>query len=331
MALDMVSFIAHSYAIMAEQSIKSGIVPETDKKQRLDAAITSQIPDLSRERVKSLILAGQLMIEGQPCIDPASKKHAGKAFSLVVPEPKEGPAEPQDIPLDVAFEDEHLIVINKPAGLVVHPAAGHADGTLVNALLHHCKGQLSGIGGVARPGIVHRIDKGTSGLMVAAKTDAAHQGLAALFAKHDIERRYLAIVNGRPNPPSATIEGNIGRSNANRKKMAVVGDDKGKSATTHYTVKEPLNGSTLVECTLETGRTHQVRVHMAHIGHSLLGDPLYGARRISGLSRRIDIQFGRQALHAAILGFVHPITEEKMHFTSKFPADMQELFMKLRI
>jgi 23S rRNA pseudouridine1911/1915/1917 synthase len=272
-----------------------------------------------------------LLIEGVTCIDPASKKCAGKTFALTVPAPVEGPAQPQDIPLDVIFEDDHLIVVNKPAGLVVHPAAGHADGTLVNALLHHCKGQLSGIGGVTRPGIVHRIDKDTSGLMVAAKTDKAHQGLSALFAAHDIERRYLAICNGRPNPHSATIEGNIGRSNTDRKKMAVVGDDKGKPAITHYTTKEPLKGATLVECTLETGRTHQVRVHMSHIGYSLIGDPLYGPRRKSLLSGRKDIRFCRQALHAAILGFVHPITGEKLLFNCNFPPDMQELFSKLRV
>lgn len=315
----------------AEQSTKSGKIPETDKKQRLDAALSRLLDDLSRERIKSLIGAGNLQIAGEVITDPAAKKYAGKSFELIVPAPVEGPAQPQDIPLDVVFEDQDLIIINKPAGLVVHPAAGHPDGTLVNALLHHCEGQLSGIGGVMRPGIVHRIDKDTSGLMVAAKSDDAHQGLSALFAKHDIDRRYLAIVNGRPNPSMATIEGNIGRSNVNRKKMAVVGDDKGKPAMTHYTVKEPLDGSALVECVLETGRTHQVRVHMSHIGYSLIGDPLYGVRRKSLLSRRKDIQFGRQALHAATLGFVHPITDEKLIFSIGFPEDMQDLFMKLRI
>ncbi|MEO9469310.1 RluA family pseudouridine synthase [Parasphingorhabdus sp.] len=313
------------------QSIKIGIIPETVGKQRLDAALASLLTDLSRERIKSLISSGNLLIDGVAVTNPSSKKCAGMAFALTVPAPIEGPAQPQDISLDVIFEDEHLIVVNKPAGLVVHPAAGHADGTLVNALLHHCKGELSGIGGVTRPGIVHRIDKDTSGLMVAAKSDKAHQGLSSLFEKHDIERRYLAIVHGRPNPPSGTIEGNIGRSNANRKKMAVVGDDKGKTAVTHFITKEPLQGSTLVECQLETGRTHQVRVHMAHIGHSLVGDPLYGVRRKRLLSSGKDIRFCRQALHAAILGFVHPITAEKLMFSIDFPEDMQELFSKLHI
>ena len=313
------------------QSTISGTLPDSQKKQRLDAALTEVVDGFSRERIKALISAGNLAVDGVAFTDPAAKKMAGKSFTLTIPEPIAGPARAQDIPLDVVFEDSHLIIVNKPAGLVVHPAAGHADGTLVNALLHHCRGQLSGIGGVTRPGIVHRIDKDTSGLMVAAKTDAAHQGLSALFAKHDIERRYLAIVNGRPNPPSATIEGNIGRSNVNRKKMAVVGDDKGKAAMTHYTVIEPLDGAALVECTLETGRTHQVRVHMTHIGHSLIGDPLYGTRRKSLLSQRKDIQFGRQALHAASLGFVHPISGEKLTFSVNFPNDMQELFIKLRV
>lgn len=314
-----------------EQSTKTGKIPETGQKKRLDASLAGLLDDLSRERIKTLIATGNLRIEGEIITDPAAKKYMGKSFELFIPTPVEGPALPQDIPLDVVFEDQHLIIVNKPAGLVVHPAAGHPDGTLVNALLYHCKGQLSGIGGVMRPGIVHRIDKDTSGLMVSAKSDEAHQGLSALFAKHDIERRYLAIVNGRPNPPSATVEGNIGRSNVNRKKMAVVGDDKGKAAMTHYTVKEWLDGSALVECVLETGRTHQVRVHMSHIGHSLLGDPLYGVRRKSLLSRRKDIQFGRQALHAATLGFVHPISEEKLMFSIDLPQDMQELFMRLRI
>lgn len=313
------------------QSTKSGTIPISEGKRRLDAALAGLFDDISRERIKNLISGGHLLVEGKPETDPSSKKYAGKAFELTIPVPIEGPALPQNIPLEVVFEDHHLIVVNKPPGLVVHPAAGHSDGTLVNALLHHCKGQLSGIGGVMRPGIVHRIDKDTSGLMVSAKSDEAHQGLSALFANHDIERRYLAIVNGRPNPPMATIEGNIGRSNVNRKKMAVVGDDKGKPAMTHYTVKEPLDGSALVECVLETGRTHQVRVHMSHIGYSLIGDPLYGVRRKSLLSRRKDIQFGRQALHAATLGFIHPITDEKLMFNCNFPPDMQELFMKLRI
>ena len=313
------------------QSNKSGILPDHGRKQRLDAALAEIVKDLSRERIKALIADGQLCVAGTVVTDPAAKKYAGKPFELTVPAPRDGPAQPQDIPLDIVYEDHHLIVVNKPAGMVVHPAAGHPDGTLVNALLHHCKGQLSGIGGVMRPGIVHRIDKDTSGLMVAAKTDEAHQGLSKLFATHDIERRYLAIVNGRPHPLNGTIEGNIGRSPVNRKKMAVVGEGRGKPAITHYRTLEPLNGATLVECTLETGRTHQVRVHMSQKGYSLVGDPLYGVRRKSALSGRKDIRFGRQALHAASLGFAHPVSKDILMFSIDMPEDMQVLLMKLRI
>jgi 23S rRNA pseudouridine1911/1915/1917 synthase len=231
----------------------------------------------------------------------------------------------------VVFEDEHLIVIDKPAGMVVHPAAGHAGGTLVNALLHHCAGQLSGIGGVARPGIVHRIDKDTSGLLVAAKSDIAHIGLAKQFADHSIIRRYAAIVQGHPMPAKGSVTGNIGRSPQNRKKMAVVVANKGKHAVTHYEVQNRLRHSALIECQLETGRTHQVRVHMAHIGHALLGDPLYG--RSSKVLREAlkSLNFERQALHAARLGFIHPVTEIKCDYISPIPSDLRELLTLLRV
>ena len=213
---------------------------------------------------------------------------------------------------------------------MVHPAAGNPDGTLVNALLHHCRGRLSGIGGVARPGIVHRIDKDTSGLLVVAKTDAAHEGLSAQFADHSIERAYRAVVAGRPVPPSGTVTGAIGRSNRDRKKMAVVEEGRGKHAVTHYRLLEPLGAAALVECRLETGRTHQVRVHMASIGHPLLGDRTYG--RSSATFRPILSQtdFSRQALHAAELGFVHPVTQQRLRFVSEIPADMQGLIDALR-
>jgi len=231
----------------------------------------------------------------------------------------------------VVFEDEHLIVIDKPAGLVVHPAAGNPDGTLVNALLHHCRGQLSGINGIARPGIVHRIDKDTSGLIVAAKSDAAHEGLARQFADHSITRAYLAVVNGVPVPPSGKVNARIGRSDANRKKMAVLPDSatRGKHAVTHYRMLEAFANAALVECRLETGRTHQVRVHMASIGHALLGDPLYG--RTNPRIRPIlsHSGFARQALHAAELGFAHPISGETHEFRSEMPADMREILEKI--
>lgn len=295
---------------------------------RLDRALAEAVPTLSRERIKALISSGQVRdAAGSAVRDPAVKAHAGTDFALDIPLPAPAHNEAQDIPLVVAFEDEHLIVIDKPAGLVVHPAAGNADGTLVNALLHHCGGSLSGIGGVARPGIVHRIDKDTSGLMVAAKTDRAHEGLARQFAAHSIERRYLAIVGGRPMPPAGTVDAPLARSPSNRKKIAIV--QGGKRAVTHYRTIEPLNGAALVECRLETGRTHQVRVHMASIGHSLLGDPVYGRPKESHKLLLKRLNFHRQALHAAHLGFVHPATSAALSFDSKIPQDMQELFSAL--
>jgi len=240
-------------------------------------------------------------------------------------------AQPQDIPLSVVFEDQHLIVVDKPAGLVVHPAAGNPDGTLVNALLHHCAGQLSGIGGVARPGIVHRIDKDTSGLLVVAKSDAAHEGLAKQFADHSIHRRYLSVTGGQPSPAEGTITGRLGRSDSNRKKMAVLPAEssRGKLAVTHYRTIRHLNHAALVECRLETGRTHQVRVHLASIGHALLGDPVYGLTHAPLRPVLKELGFARQALHAATLGFVHPVTGEDCRFESELPSDMAELIDEL--
>jgi 23S rRNA pseudouridine1911/1915/1917 synthase len=215
--------------------------------------------------------------------------------------------------------------------MVVHPAAGNADGTLVNALLHHCAGRLSGIGGVARPGIVHRIDKGTSGLMVVAKTDRAHEGLAAQFARHSIHRLYLAIVSGVPAPASGSVDAPLARSSANRQKMAIVADGRGKRAVTHYRMLRPLRESALVECRLETGRTHQVRVHMASLGHPLVGDPVYGRTRPAHRDLLKDLGFQRQALHAAELGFTHPVSKENLSFKSPLPSDIQELFGVLTV
>jgi 23S rRNA pseudouridine1911/1915/1917 synthase len=298
---------------------------------RLDRALATALPTLSRERLKALISAGAVTVGERLVRDPASKVPGASPVAVAVPDPKPAGNEAQEIPLVVAYEDDHLIVVDKPAGLVVHPACGNLDGTLVNALLHHCRGSLSGIGGVERPGIVHRIDKDTSGLMVAAKTDRAHAGLAKQFADHSIDRRYKAIVQGRPMPPAGRIEGNLGRSSANRKKMAIVPAGQGKHAVTHYRTLEPLKGAALIECRLETGRTHQVRVHMASIGHSLLGDATYGraARDFRDFLERLG--FRRQALHAARLGFVHPVTSEALSFESNMPADMQELFSHLLV
>ena len=294
---------------------------------RLDRALADAVPTLSRERLKALISSGNVLLDGSAIRDPAKKANAGEVFAVTVPLPTAADNEAQDIALNVVFEDEYLIVIDKPAGLVVHPAAGNPDGTLVNALLHHCGGSLSGIGGVARPGIVHRIDKDTSGLMVAAKTDRAHEGLARQFHDHSIDRRYKAIVGGRPMPLEGTIDAPLARSPHNRKKIAIV--QGGKRAVTHYRSIRNLQGAALVECRLETGRTHQVRVHMASIGHALLGDPVYG-RTKTGHKRVLDeLGFRRQALHAARLGFVHPLNSNALSFDSEMPADMQELFSAL--
>jgi 23S rRNA pseudouridine1911/1915/1917 synthase len=298
---------------------------------RLDRALADSIPTLSRERLKSLIRSGALTMVDTVVRDPAIKVRGDECLVLAVPAPEAAHNEPQDIPLTIAFEDDHLLVVDKPAGLVVHPAAGNADGTLVNALLHHCAGRLSGIGGVARPGIVHRIDKDTSGLLVVAKTDVAHEGLARQFAAHSIDRRYLAIVNGVPKLASGAIDAPLARSATNRKKIAIVSDGRGKRAVTHWRVIERLKDSSLVECRLETGRTHQVRVHMASIGHALLGDPVYGGSVKAHRRLLNELGFHRQALHAAELGFVHPVTKKRLHFTSPMPADMQELFKTLHV
>ncbi|QNE31295.1 RluA family pseudouridine synthase [Sphingomonas sp. NBWT7] len=296
---------------------------------RLDRALADVVPTLSRERLKVLINAGQVTRDGVAVRDPAKRATAGDLFAVAVPAPAPAHNEAQDIPLVVAFEDEHLIVVDKPAGLVVHPAAGNLDGTLVNALLHHCGGSLSGIGGVARPGIVHRIDKDTSGLMVAAKTDRTHVGLAKQFADHSIDRRYKAIVAGRPMPPDGKVDAPLARSPHNRKKVAIVAN--GKRAVTHFRTEHRLRDAALIECRLETGRTHQVRVHMASIGHALLGDPVYSRTKQVHKRTLDELAFHRQALHAARLGFVHPITNEMLTFDSVMPADMQELFSQLDV
>ncbi|MDP3908392.1 RluA family pseudouridine synthase [Novosphingobium sp.] len=309
------------------ESIISGVIASGG--QRLDKAL-ADASGLSRERVKALLGEGRIALDGKAATSGSVKPAEGTPFTITVPAAIPAEAQAQDIALTVAYEDEYLIVVDKPAGLVVHPAAGNLDGTLVNALLHHCRGQLSGIGGVARPGIVHRIDKDTSGLLVVAKTDAAHEGLAAQFADHSIERAYLAVVGGLPAPISGTIRGAIARSNHDRKKMALVEDGRGKHAVTHYKLLERLDSAALVECRLETGRTHQVRVHMASIGHPLLGDPVYG-RTPSRLRPLLNqLHFHRQALHAAVLGFTHPVTGAAVRLESTLPTDMAGLLVELR-
>ena len=296
---------------------------------RLDRALADAVPTLSRERLKVLTKSGALTRDGTAFRDPATKVKGDERFTLTVPDPTPAHNEPQDIPLPILFEDEHLLVIDKPAGLVVHPAAGNFDGTLVNALLHHCGGSLSGIGGVARPGIVHRIDKDTSGLLVIAKHDKAHEGLAKQFADHSIDRRYLAIVSGVPRQAEGSVDAALARSPQNRKKIAIT--PKGKRAVTHWKRLTLLRDAALVECRLETGRTHQVRVHMASIGHPLVGDPVYGRGKSVHRDLLNQLDFKRQALHAAHLGFVHPVTKGRLSFDSALPSDMQELFSALGV
>ena len=298
---------------------------------RLDRALADAVPTLSRERIKALVKSGALDTGSGTLRDPSAKVRGDEHFRLAVPEPTPAHNEAQDIPLRVVFEDEHLLVIDKPAGLVVHPAAGNPDGTLVNALLHHCGGSLSGIGGVARPGIVHRIDKDTSGLLVVAKTDVAHEGLAKQFAAHSIDRRYLAIVTGVPKVAEGTVDAPLARSSTNRKKISIVGEGRGKRAVTHWRRLQILREAALVECRLETGRTHQVRVHMASLGHPLLGDPTYGRSGKSHRDLLKELNFHRQALHATELGFTHPVTKNRLSFASGMPPDMQELFTGLLV
>jgi 23S rRNA pseudouridine1911/1915/1917 synthase len=294
---------------------------------------------LSRSRIKGLIEEGRVALRGAPARDPARKLSHGDTVTLDVPPPE--PAEPQaeDIALEGVYEDDHLIVIDKPAGLVVHPASGHETGTLVNALIAHCGESLSGVGGVKKPGIVHRIDKDTTGLLVVAKTDAAHHGLSALFADHgrtlSLTREYLAFVWGVPDRAHGTIETYLGRHNIQREKMAVVPESRGREAITHWEKVADFGVASLIRCQLETGRTHQIRVHLAHIGHPLIGDATYGAgfktkvTKLSEKARAAVEKLGRQALHAATLGFEHPVTGDEMMFESELPEDLAALMAAL--
>jgi len=301
--------------------------------ERLDRWLTAENADLSRSRLKQLIEAGHVSVDGRTIDDAAYKLKAGQNVELTLPAPIATELAAQDMELDVVFEDAHLIVVNKPAGLVVHPAAGNPDRTLVNALLAHCGESLRGIGGELRPGIVHRLDKDTSGLLVAAKSAATHVQLSAQFADHSIARAYDALVWGAPKPPKGVIKGQMGRSTADRKKMAVRASG-GKYAETHYETLEAFGAAAWVRCTLKTGRTHQIRVHMTSRGHPLIGDQTYGAARSTkGLDKKtiaIVRAFKRQALHARVLGFVHPVTKKKLRFEREPPEDFLELAEALR-
>jgi 23S rRNA pseudouridine1911/1915/1917 synthase len=316
-------------------------VGEAEAGQRLDRFLTGRLEDFSRSRLQALLRAGNVARGGKRVEDIGQRVKAGETYALDVPAPQPATPPPQAMPLAVVYEDAHLIVIDKPKGLAVHPGPGHATGTLVNALIAHCGTTLSGIGGVMRPGIVHRLDKDTTGLLVVAKTDRAHKGLAEQFAAHGadgrLERSYQALVWGAPERKRGSIDAALARSSANRTKIAVVNPAAGRHAVTRYQVlatyhvgtPEPV--ASLLELTLETGRTHQIRVHLAHIGHPLLGDMTYGAgfkasaRRLGGEAQAALTTLDRQALHAAVLAFVHPVTRKRLRFTSALPADMAGL------
>jgi len=330
--------------------VREAHAPPEAAGERVDIWLAQSWDDLSRSRVQGLIGAGKLRADGAIVTHASDKVRGGAVYTLRLPAPAPAAPQPESLPLDIVFEDAHLIVVNKAAGMAVHPAPGSMTGTLVNALLAHCADSLSGIGGVARPGIVHRIDKDTTGLVVSAKSDAAHQGLAKLFARHNLERAYYAVTRGAPAERAATIDNRLIRSGEDRRKFVVVRDpasEAGKRAVTRYWTMESYGqiagasagrpAAALLECRLETGRTHQIRAHLTHLGAALIGDPLYGKfRGLKAMGPHAEAAedaaraFPRQALHAAILGFTHPITGEELRFEAPIPADMAALLAALR-
>jgi 23S rRNA pseudouridine1911/1915/1917 synthase len=316
-------------------------VSEAEAGQRLDRFLSLRVGEFSRARLQRLVRSGQVVCDGARSVDPGARVKTGETYELDVPVPEPAAPQPQAMALDIVYEDAHLLVIDKPSGMAVHPAPGHASGTLVNALIAHCGESLSGIGGVKRPGIVHRLDKDTTGLLVVAKTDAAHRGLAEQFAAHGadgrLQRRYLALAWGVPDRPRGSIDASLARSTANRTKIAVTSAGRGRRAVTRYEVMQTYCGAdgrplaSLLRLTLETGRTHQVRVHLAHIGHPLMGDMTYGggfkasARMLPPAARRALADLGRQALHAAELAFEHPASRKPLAFARSLPPDMARL------
>ena len=329
--------------------IRSTVAPE-GAGDRVDAWLGKLWPDLSRSRVQGLIGAGKLTVDGALVTHAKDKPLPGATYELVLPPPEPAAPQPENLPLNIVFEDEHLIIVDKASGMAMHPAPGSMRGTLVNAILAHCGDSLSGIGGVARPGIVHRIDKDTTGLVVVAKHDAAHAGLSKLFAKHDLERVYYAVARGAPKDRAARIENKLVRSSEDRRKYVVARNpetEAGKIAITDYWTVESFGqqsgasvgraAATLLECRLHTGRTHQIRAHLTHMGCPLIGDPLYGKQRgfkaegpHAEAAAEAVAAFPRQALHAAVLGFKHPITGAELRFESELPADMAALIAALR-
>lgn len=328
---------------MQEPQDRRVILGPDAQAERIDRALARALPDVSRSRLQDLIRTGQVSRDGSVVSDLSLKVGPGAILDVAIPAPVDAAPAAERLDLVVVHEDDDLIVIDKPAGLVVHPAPGHDAGTLVNGLIAHCGTSLSGIGGVRRPGIVHRLDKDTSGLLVVAKNDLAHQGLTAQFADHGrsgpLERAYLALTWGAPEPRTGTIDAPLARSQRNREKIAVVREGEGRTAITHYAVEEVLDAGgevALVRCRLETGRTHQIRVHLSHRGHPLLGDTVYGgafktkAARLGEAARDRLVALGRQALHATLLGFEHPRSGATLRFESPLPPDMADLTVALR-
>lgn len=294
---------------------------QEDQQMRLDKYLAEQFPEQTRSYLQKLIKDGEVTVNGKN-VKTGYQLSKGDEVSVNIPEPKELDVEPQKMDLDIVYEDDDVILVNKPKGMVVHPAPGHTTDTLVNGLLYHCKDNLSGINGVARPGIVHRIDRDTTGILIVCKNDMSHNSIAAQLKEHSINRRYRALVHGNLKDDTGTVEGPIGRHPIDRKKMAI-NEKNGKPAVTHYTVLERFGNYTLIECKLETGRTHQIRVHMTSIGHPLVGDEVYGPAKC-------PFKLQGQCLHAMVLGFVHPRTEEYMEFSADLPDYFEDLLRKLR-
>lgn len=294
---------------------------QENQQMRLDKYLAEQFPEQTRSYLQKLIKDGEVLVNGKN-VKTGYQLSKGDEVSVNIPEPKELDVEPQKMDLDIVYEDDDVILINKPKGMVVHPAPGHTTDTLVNGLLYHCKDNLSGINGVARPGIVHRIDRDTTGILIVCKNDMSHNSIAAQLKEHSINRRYRALVHGNLKEDTGTVEGAIGRHPIDRKKMSI-NEKNGKPAVTHYTVLERFGNYTLIECKLETGRTHQIRVHMSSIGHPMVGDEVYGPAKC-------PFKLQGQCLHAMVLGFVHPRSGEYMEFSAELPEYFEELLRKLR-
>ena len=306
---------------MNENGLQRLTVSPEDAGVRIDKYMAEQLPDITRSYLQKLLKDGSVQMNGKP-VKASTKTAVGAVIALTIPEPEEPEILPENIPLDILYEDSDVILINKPKNMVVHPAAGHYTGTLVNALMYHCRGDLSGINGVLRPGIVHRIDKDTTGVLIVCKNDRAHNALAEQLKEHSITRKYRAIVCGNLKEDEGTVDAPLGRHPQDRKKMAIVRSG-GKRAVTHYRVLERFGNDTYIECQLETGRTHQIRVHMASLGHPLLGDEIYGRAKS-------PFKLEGQTLHAMVLGFIHPTTGEYMEFEAPLPEYFEKLLEKLR-